>query len=57
MSKLDLKHLTTEDRDKLKQLVESIKEIKKEIAKMINPPINKENSVGGNKSTGQHYNI
>ena len=59
--KLNLEHLTLEEKEKLKEYISSLKEIKKEINKMINRGSNNtkvdEKRMGGNKSTGLHLNL
>jgi hypothetical protein len=63
MAKIDLSHLTIEEKEQLKGYLTSIKEIKKEVHKMLNKPktesdeTRNDKSVGGNRSTGQYYQI
>ena len=59
MSKLNLENLTIEEKEKLKEYVNSIKEIKKEIGKLIKKggTHNMREEEGGNKSTGLYLNI
>lgn len=56
--KLNLENLTAEEKEQLKQYVNSIKEIKKEINELLKkgktPKIEEE---GGNKSSGLYLNI
>jgi uncharacterized protein YnzC (UPF0291/DUF896 family) len=56
MDKVNLEHLTLEEKEKLKDYVNSLKEIKKEIKKML---FNKKkvDETGGNQSTGKILNI
>lgn len=58
MSKLNLENLTIEEKEKLKEYVNSIKEIKKEIGKLIKKggAYNMREEEGGNKS-GLYLNI
>ena len=55
MGRLNLENLTSEEKEKLKGYVASIKEIKKEIGKMLykgkTNPVQEE--TGGNQSTGK----
>jgi hypothetical protein len=55
MGRLNLENLTIEEKEKLKEYVASIKEIKKEIGKMLHKaksnPVQEE--TGGNQSTGK----
>ena len=55
MGRLNLENLTSEEREKLKEYVASIKEIKKEIGKMLRKgnPVQEEKEIGGNQSTGK----
>jgi glycine cleavage system protein P-like pyridoxal-binding family len=59
MGKLNLENLTTEEKEKLKSYVDSVKEIKKEIREMLHKA--KVNSVqektGGNESTGKIFQL
>lgn len=55
MGKINLEHLTIEEKEKLKEYVDSLKEIKKEIKKMLNPK--KVTETGGNQSTGKILKI
>jgi len=55
MGRVNLEHLTIEEKEKLKEYVDSLKEIKKEINKMLRPK--KVDEIGGNKSTGLQYNL
>lgn len=56
-SKLNLENLTIEEKEKLKEYVDSIKEIKKEIGKLIKKGnISKMQEEGGDK-TGLYLNI
>lgn len=58
--RLNLENLTVEEKEKLQQYAESLKEIKKEINKLIRkggkvqPKIEEE---GGNKSSGLYLNV
>ncbi len=54
MSKYNLENLSEEERQKLKEYVDSIKEIKKEIGKMLNKSKNPKTE-GGNVSKGLVY--
>lgn len=58
-NKLNLERLTTEEKEKLKEYVNSVKEIKKEIVKLIEKGrVSKmEEEEGGNRSTGLYLNI
>lgn len=55
MGRLNLENLTSEEKEKLKGYVASIKEIKKEIGKMLHKgktnPVQEEKEIGGNQST------
>ena len=55
MGRLNLKNLTYKEKEKLKEYVASIKEIKKEIGKMLRKgnPVQEEKEIGGNQSTGK----
>jgi hypothetical protein len=55
MGRLNLENLTYEEKEKLKEYVASIKEIKKEIGKMLRKgnPVQEEKEIGGNQSTGK----
>jgi hypothetical protein len=56
MGRLNLENLTYEEKEKLKEYVASIKEIKKEIGKMLrkgNPVQEEKQKIGGNHSTGK----
>ena len=55
MGKVNLEHLTIEEKEKLKGYVDSLKEIKKEINKMLRPK--KVDEIGGNKSTGLEFKV
>lgn len=62
MAKIDLSHLTIDEKEQLKGYLTSIKEIKKEVHKMLKPKTESDESridksVGGNRSTGQYYQI
>ena len=61
--KLNIANLKEEEKEKLRQYVDSLKEIKKEISKLVNkgkspmPKEIKEKKIGGNNSTGLHYKL
>lgn len=51
MGKVNLEHLTIEEKEKLKEYIASYKEIKTEIKKMLNKGSKMVDETGGNKST------
>jgi glycine cleavage system protein P-like pyridoxal-binding family len=59
MGRLNLENLTTEEKEKLKSYVESVKEIKKEIREMLHKakanPV--QEKTGGNESTGKIFKL
>lgn len=62
--KLNIANLKEEEKEKLRQYVESLKAIKKEISKLVNkgkspkmPKEIKEKKIGGNNSTGLYYKL
>ena len=57
MGKVNLEHLTIEEKERLKGYVDSLKEIKKEINKMLSKGSKKVDEIGGNQSTGKILNI
>jgi len=57
MGRVNLEHLTIEEKEKLKEYVDSLKEIKKEINKMLSKGSKKVDEIGGNQSTGKILNI
>jgi hypothetical protein len=57
MGKVNLKHLTIEEKEKLKEYIGSYKEIKNEIKKMLNKGSKKVEETGGNQSTGKILKI
>ena len=57
MGKVNLEHLTIEEKEKLKEYIDSYKEIKTEIKKMLNKGSKKVDEIGGNQSTGKILNI
>ena len=60
MGKLNLENLSIEEKEKLKEYVNSVKEIKKEITKLIKKGRGShkvEEEEGGNKSTGLKLDI
>jgi len=59
MGRLNLENLTSEEKEKLKKYVASIKEIKKEIGKMLRKgnPVKEKEKIGGNHSTGKIFQL
>jgi hypothetical protein len=57
MGKVNLEHLTIEEKEKLKEYIDSYKEIKNEIKKMLNKGSKMVDEIGGNQSTGKILNI
>ena len=57
MGKVNLEHLTIEEKEKLKEYIDSYKEIKNEIKKMLNKGSKMVDETGGNKSTGLELNL
>jgi hypothetical protein len=62
MGKYNLGHLSIEEKEQLKEYINSIKEIKKAIKELMTPKEIAENEedfnkIGGNKSTGQILKI
>lgn len=57
MGKVNLEHLTIEEKEKLREYIDSYKEIKKEIKKMLNKGSKMVDETGGNKSTGLELNL
>ena len=53
MGKVNLEHLTIEEKEKLKEYIDSYKEIKNEIKKMLNKGSKMVDETGGNQSTGK----
>lgn len=60
MGKYSLDHLSIEEKEQLKEYINSIKEIKKAIKEMISPKIEEDediHKIGGNNSTGKILKI
>lgn len=57
MGRVNLEHLTIEEKEKLKEYIDSYKEIKNEIKKMLSKGSKKVDETGGNQSTGKILNI
>jgi hypothetical protein len=57
MGRINLEHLTLEEKEKLKEYVDSLKEIKREIKKMLTPNPKKVTETGGNNSTELELNL
>ena len=61
MERLSLENLNSEEKEKLKEYVASIKEIEKEIGKMLHKaktnPVQEEKKIGGNQSTGKTFEL
>lgn len=57
MGRVNLEHLTIQEKEKLREYIDSLKEIKKEIKKMLNKGSKKVDEIGGNQSTGKILNI
>ena len=55
--KLNLKNLTAEEKEKLKEYINSVKEIKKEIGKLLEKTRANEMYEDGGDTTGKELNI
>ena len=57
MGKYSLDHLTEEEKEQLKDYINSVKEIKKAIKEMLMKGQEVDEEVGGNQSSGKILNI